>query len=367
SYMAPEYIQHGLSSSQGDLWAVGVMLYQCLTGERPFGGDNTTTILFKIVSTEPPLLDPVTIQGISPSIQGILTRALSKDPAHRFKTAEEFAKSLRACQDPAWEGNLEGTVMLAAIPLDPDATSYLAKTPRQPLPHASVTPTQPTRGRTGLLTALGAGLLALAGAGAYFFAGSRPAAPAAAMEGNTVPLIPSVSAATSAPAGPATAAPVAGAKPTAPAPSAAASAPAAGTAQPQSLSQGQAQTTATPPAPNPTPSVPSAETSAEKLAKAVAVMPSDPDLAAELLLNLAAAQPGQAPIQGNLLAALYRIGNARDFERALDTARANGLSGPQMMKAAPAFRQAMTDELRAHKAKDKSNVLTLATLNKIVN
>ena len=116
SYMPHEYIQHGLSSPQGDLWAVGVMLYQCLTGQRPFGGDNTTTILFQIVSAEPPLLDPVTIQGI-------LSCALSKDPARRFKTAVEFAKSLRACQDPARESNLEGTAMLAAIPLDPDATS----------------------------------------------------------------------------------------------------------------------------------------------------------------------------------------------------------------------------------------------------
>lgn len=368
SYMAPEYIQHGISTPQGDLWAVGVMLYQCLTGERPFGGDNTTTILFKIVSAEPPLLDPVTIQGISPSIQGILSCALSKDPARRFKTAEEFANSLRACQDPAWEGNLEGTAMLAAIPLDPDATSYLAKkAPRQPLPPAAVTTPQPTRSRAGLLTTVGAGLLALAGAGAYFFAGSRTSVPTAATEGPSAPAAQGVNVATPAPAGPAASAPVAGAKPTSPLPSAAASAPSAGAALPQPLPPGQAPPTATPPAPKPTAPIPSLETPSEKLAKAVAVLPSDPDLAAELLLSLAATQPSHAPIQGNLLAALYRIGNAGGFERALDTARANGLSGPQMMKAAPAFRQAMTEELRAHKAKDKSNVLTLATLNKIVN
>ena len=367
SYMAPEYIQHGISTPQGDLWAVGVMLYQCLTGERPFGGDNTTTILFKIVSAEPPLLDPKTIQSISPSIQGILSCALSKDPAHRFKTADEFAKSLRACQDPAWEGNLEGTAMLAATPLDPDATSYLATSPRPTLPPVVVTPPIQTGGRAGLLTAVGLGLLALAGAGAYFFAGSRTPVLTPPTEGTGNPAPSGVNAASPAPAPPAETAPGAGAKATAPAPSVTASVPVAVAALPQSLPTVQATPTATPSTPKPTQPVPSAETPTEKLAKAVAVLPSDPDLAAELLLSLAAAQPSQAPIQWNLLAALYRVGNARDFERALDTARANGLSGPQMMKAAPAFRQAMTDELRAHKAKDKSNVLTLATLNKIVN
>lgn len=106
SYMAPEYIQTGRSTAQGDLWAVGVMLYECLSCRKPFGGDNTTTILFKIVSEVPAPIDPDDIQGISPSIRDILDRALSKDPVQRFQTAEEFAKSLRACKNPSWRVSL---------------------------------------------------------------------------------------------------------------------------------------------------------------------------------------------------------------------------------------------------------------------
>ena len=105
----------------------------------------------------------------------------------------------------------------------------------------------------------------------------------------------------------------------------------------------------------------------DPLAQAVALIPTDAAKAVRTLRGLASAQPGDAQIQGSLLGALYRLGNAAEFERSLDGAKAAGLSGPQMMKAAPVFRSAMADELRAHKAKDHSNLLSLATVTKIVN
>lgn len=107
SYMAPEYIRNGKASPQSDLFAVGVMLYECLSGRKPFAGDNTTTILFKIVSENPQPIEPAVIQGISPSIRAILDRALSKDPAQRFQTGDDLAKALRACKDPTWNGTVE--------------------------------------------------------------------------------------------------------------------------------------------------------------------------------------------------------------------------------------------------------------------
>ena len=56
SYMAPEYIRTGKPDPRSDLFAVGVMLYECLSGRKPFSGDTTPTVLYKIVN-EPP--DPI--------------------------------------------------------------------------------------------------------------------------------------------------------------------------------------------------------------------------------------------------------------------------------------------------------------------
>jgi len=342
SYMAPEYIQTGRSSAQGDLWAVGVMLYECLACRKPFGGDNTTTILFKIVSENPAPLDPQDLQGISPSIRGILDRALSKDPALRFQTAEEFAKSLRACKDPSWKGILEATSVLtpeveptAVRPPEPGAPTSLAP-PRPPLPPTRILPK--ARAHPVRLALAGAGLLVAGAAGVYLLPGRNTSAkPLPETTSVPVPRPPVVLA----PAAPANPPPAA--KP-APVPV---------------------------PAARPVPIVPAApppppveETPAEKLAKATTLIDADPSQAAAILRGLAA---GDAEVQGNLLAALYRKRDAAAFENALEAAKAQGLTGPRMMKAAPAFRQAMTDELRAHKAKDGSQLLTLPAVAKVVN
>ncbi|HJV22358.1 MAG TPA: serine/threonine-protein kinase, partial [Holophagaceae bacterium] len=114
SYMAPEYIRSGKPDPRSDLFAVGVMLYEALSGRKPFAGDTTPTILYKIVNEPPDPIDTSQLQGISPAIKSVLDRALTKDPAQRFQTAEDFARALRAAKDPTWSGQMEeGTSLLA--------------------------------------------------------------------------------------------------------------------------------------------------------------------------------------------------------------------------------------------------------------
>lgn len=348
SYMAPEYIRSGRSSPQGDLWAVGVMLYECLAAQKPFGGDNTTTVLFKIVSEEPLPIDPGVIRGISPAIQTVLNCALSKDPAHRFKSAEAFARSLRACQDPTWQGAFDGTDLLSPTQSSLNPTERLA-TSKPQVPPPVVQPPQ-QQSATGLLAVVGTLLLTLGGAGAYFLLRNREPAPAtpraesapSALQGTASPAAPSATPR----------------EPLAVNTSAAVAAPKTEPPKP---------TTPIPETPAPGPSPRTTEAPADPLTQALALIPTDAAKAVRILHGLASAQPGDAHIQGSLLGALYRLGNAADFERSLDEAKAAGLSGPQMMKAAPVFRAAMADELRAHKAKDRSNLLSLATVTKIVN
>lgn len=113
SYMAPEYIRSGKPDPRSDLFAVGVMLYEALSGRKPFAGDTTPTILYKIVNEPPEPLDTDALQGISPATRSVLERALVKDPGQRYQTAADFAKALRAAKDPTWTGQVEeGTTLL---------------------------------------------------------------------------------------------------------------------------------------------------------------------------------------------------------------------------------------------------------------
>jgi eukaryotic-like serine/threonine-protein kinase len=103
-YMAPEYIRTGLPDPRSDLFAVGVILYEALAGRRPFEGDTTATVLYRVVNEEPAPLAPSDLHGISPRAGLLLAKALAKDPAQRFQTAGAMAKALRDARDPAWAG-----------------------------------------------------------------------------------------------------------------------------------------------------------------------------------------------------------------------------------------------------------------------
>ena len=168
SYMAPEYIRSGSPDPRNDLFAVGVMLYEILSGRKPFSGDTAPTILYKIVNEEPDPLDLSQLQGISPAIRSVLDRALDKDPERRHQSADQLAKALRAAKDPTWNGLAgDGTAQLqAAAPtrVEPQAVSAVEppplpedSTPFEPVPMALA----PGAGRLG--PARGAGpLLGLA-------------------------------------------------------------------------------------------------------------------------------------------------------------------------------------------------------------
>jgi serine/threonine-protein kinase len=174
SYMAPEYIRTGKPDPRSDLFAVGVMLYECLSGRRPFSGDTTPTVLYKIVNEAPEPIETEKLQGISPAIRPVLDRALAKNPDERFQTAEDLAKALRAAKDPSWMGQLdEATSLLQAAaptaPVLPAASSPTQPVPAVPPPPvAAPRPAAPSGGRRGLWTGLAALALAAAGGTAWW-------------------------------------------------------------------------------------------------------------------------------------------------------------------------------------------------------
>ncbi len=119
-YMAPEYISSGIPDPRADIFACGVILYEALAGERPFAGDTTATVLYRIVHEEPKPLDPARLHGISPAVQGILDQALEKDPSLRYQRAEVMSAALRSAKDPNWLG---GVAMGTTASSKPSQTS----------------------------------------------------------------------------------------------------------------------------------------------------------------------------------------------------------------------------------------------------
>ena len=92
-YVSPEQVKSKRGDARCDLYALGVMLYEMLTGEVPFHGPNSLAVLNDrlLNNPVPPReLDP----EISPQLQEIIYRALERNPAHRYASAREFANDL---------------------------------------------------------------------------------------------------------------------------------------------------------------------------------------------------------------------------------------------------------------------------------
>lgn len=88
-YMAPE-IAHGRYGKEVDVYAIGVMLYEMLTGNVPFDGESTGEILMKQLSAEPDL------SSLPLAIRPVLERALAKDPEKRTSSAAQLAREFSA-------------------------------------------------------------------------------------------------------------------------------------------------------------------------------------------------------------------------------------------------------------------------------
>ncbi|MDO9710935.1 serine/threonine-protein kinase [Paracraurococcus lichenis] len=93
AYMAPEQVLCEPVDHRADLWAAGVILYQLLTGERPFEGSRTT-VGHKVLYAEP-VLPSRTRAAVPLQFDAVVAKALAKQPEMRFGSAAEFATALR--------------------------------------------------------------------------------------------------------------------------------------------------------------------------------------------------------------------------------------------------------------------------------
>ncbi|MEK6252136.1 MAG: PASTA domain-containing protein [Actinomycetota bacterium] len=100
-YLSPEQAQGLEVTPSSDLYSIGVILYEALTGQVPFEGDSTVAVALKQVSQAPQRPSAVNPQ-VSPALDAVVMRALAKDPGQRFADAEGFIAALDAAErDPA--------------------------------------------------------------------------------------------------------------------------------------------------------------------------------------------------------------------------------------------------------------------------
>lgn len=102
-YMSPEQISGQKVDIRSDIFSLGAVFYEMLTGERPFEAENTATLAYKIVQVEP--IPPKVLNIHIPSTVGsIISKALAKDPTLRYQAPSEMLRDLRALKEQLASG-----------------------------------------------------------------------------------------------------------------------------------------------------------------------------------------------------------------------------------------------------------------------
>ncbi|HET9836992.1 MAG TPA: serine/threonine-protein kinase [Candidatus Angelobacter sp.] len=123
NYMAPEQVKGRPLDGRSDLFSLGVILYEMLTGEKPFVGQNVTTIIYKIVNENP--ITPRDLDvTVHPGLSAIVTKALAKAPDDRYQTGADLVRDLENYKlaGPVRSGS---TTAIGPAPAQPEKTVVL--------------------------------------------------------------------------------------------------------------------------------------------------------------------------------------------------------------------------------------------------
>jgi len=159
SYLSPEQAQGQPVDARTDIYALGVVLYEMLTGRPPFTGDSPMAIAYKQVNATPPAPSSAN-PDVPPALDAVVMRALSKNPANRYQTGTEFADDLERARTG---GQVMATPLL---PASGEATQVISR-PQQTsvLPPVRDEPGGSRKAWVGALLAIL--VMALLAAGAY--------------------------------------------------------------------------------------------------------------------------------------------------------------------------------------------------------
>jgi serine/threonine-protein kinase len=127
AYMSPEQITGGNIDRRTDVFSAGIILYQFLTGEKPFTGSGAWTIAKKIIQEEPPLPSSLN-NAVTSLFDAVVNKALAKNPENRFQSARDLSVALRRALEGKPEEDDADKTIVGAI------TDHIAPAPSRATP-----------------------------------------------------------------------------------------------------------------------------------------------------------------------------------------------------------------------------------------
>ncbi|CAI3265047.1 Stk1 family PASTA domain-containing Ser/Thr kinase [Enterococcus cecorum] len=165
-YLSPEQARGSMATNQSDIYAIGIILYEMLTGKVPFDGESAVTIALKHFQEEIPsvrLYD----RNVPQSLENVVLKATAKDPIDRYQSAEEMSADLATVLDPSrlnepvWHpaNHVEETKVLpnlteqvpSAVPVEEDVTTPEKEAEEKPRPSKKKAKEQKPKSKKKLL------------------------------------------------------------------------------------------------------------------------------------------------------------------------------------------------------------------------